>query len=131
MALTQLIAKGPGQPARGGEKQGAGSAILPPGCSSQIAPVASLDGKTSESTIRSMKGKTSITLSLDLLTAVDEAAAGTSRSAFIERVLRTYLRRRARAARNAQELQRLNRGATRLNREAADVLGYQAPWPDA
>ena len=79
-----------------------------------------------------MKGKTSITLSRDLLTAVDEAAGpGTSRSAFIERVLRTYLRRRARAARNAQELQRLNRGATRLNREAADVLGYQTPWPDA
>jgi metal-responsive CopG/Arc/MetJ family transcriptional regulator len=78
-----------------------------------------------------MKGKTSITLSRDLLAAVDDAAGpGTSRSAIIERVLRAYLKKRERVARNAQELQRLNRGAAKLNREAADVLGYQAPWAD-
>jgi metal-responsive CopG/Arc/MetJ family transcriptional regulator len=78
-----------------------------------------------------MKGKTSITLSRDLLAAVDDAAGpGTSRSAFIERVLRAYLKKRERVARNAQELQRLNRGAAKLNREAADVLGYQASWAD-
>lgn len=77
-----------------------------------------------------MKTKTSITLSADVLTAIDElAGAAGSRSAFIERVLRGYLKRRARLLADAGDLERLNRGAERLNAEAADVLGYQAAWP--
>ena len=52
-----------------------------------------------------------------------------SRSAVIEAVLRSYLERQARLSRDAQELERLNRAAERLNAEVADVLGYQA-WPD-
>jgi metal-responsive CopG/Arc/MetJ family transcriptional regulator len=74
-----------------------------------------------------MKEKTSITLSRDLLAKLDRLAGSKhSRSAFIERVLRKYLRDRARAARHSRDLGRINRAANRLNREAADVLDYQA-----
>jgi metal-responsive CopG/Arc/MetJ family transcriptional regulator len=73
-----------------------------------------------------MKEKTSITLSRDLLKAIDQLAGSRhSRSAFIERVLRRYLRERARAAIHARDLERINRAADRLNREAEDVLEYQ------
>ncbi len=74
-----------------------------------------------------MKEKTSITLSKDIVTQVDRLAGSKhSRSSFIERVLRKYLRDRARAALHARDLARINRAADRLNREAADVLEYQA-----
>ncbi|HEY6303690.1 MAG TPA: ribbon-helix-helix protein, CopG family [Terriglobales bacterium] len=73
-----------------------------------------------------MKEKTSITLSRDLLTGIDRlAGSDCSRSAFIERVLRRYLREHVRAQTNARDLERINRAAERLNPEAADVL-YQA-----
>ena len=74
-----------------------------------------------------MKEKTSITLSGDILTAIDRLA-GTkqSRSAFIECVLREFLRERARAAAQARDLERINAAAQRLNAEAADVMEYQA-----
>jgi hypothetical protein len=42
-----------------------------------------------------------------------------------ERVLRKYLRERARAAGDARDLALLNRSADRHNAEAADVLTYQ------
>jgi len=75
-----------------------------------------------------MKQKASITLSSDLLVQLDRAAAGKySRSAFIERVLRQYLRERARAAIDARDLSLINKAAARLNEEALDVLEYQAP----
>jgi metal-responsive CopG/Arc/MetJ family transcriptional regulator len=74
-----------------------------------------------------MKEKTSITLSKDLLAKVDRLAGSKhSRSAFIESVLRKYLRDRTRAALHARDLTRLNRAAGRLNLEASDVLEYQA-----
>jgi metal-responsive CopG/Arc/MetJ family transcriptional regulator len=74
-----------------------------------------------------MKEKTSITLSRDLLAGIDQlAGAQGSRSAFIERVLRRYLRERARAQAHARDLERINQAADRLNSEAADVLDYQA-----
>jgi metal-responsive CopG/Arc/MetJ family transcriptional regulator len=74
-----------------------------------------------------MKEKTSITLSSEVLAQVDRLAGSKqSRSAFIERVLRKYVRERKRAALHARDLERINRAADRLNREAADVLGYQA-----
>jgi metal-responsive CopG/Arc/MetJ family transcriptional regulator len=73
-----------------------------------------------------MKVKTSITLSRDLLAAVDaRAGRGRSRSEFIEVVLRTFLDETARDERNARDVEILNRRAKRLNREAADVLAYQ------
>jgi metal-responsive CopG/Arc/MetJ family transcriptional regulator len=74
-----------------------------------------------------MKEKTSITLSRDLLAGIDQMAGSQcSRSAFIERVLRRYLRQKTRAQTHAQDLERINRAAERLNLEATDVLDYQA-----
>jgi len=74
-----------------------------------------------------MKEKTSITLSADILTAIDRLAGSKqSRSAFIERVLREFLRERARAAVQARDLERINAAAQRLNAEAAEVMEYQA-----
>jgi metal-responsive CopG/Arc/MetJ family transcriptional regulator len=74
-----------------------------------------------------MKEKTSITLSRGLLAGIDRLAGShCSRSAFIERVLRRYLREQVRAQANARDLKRINQAAERLNSEAADVLDYQA-----
>jgi metal-responsive CopG/Arc/MetJ family transcriptional regulator len=75
-----------------------------------------------------MKEKTSITLSTDVLADIDRLAGSKhSRSAFIEGVLRRYLRQRMRTRIHAQDFERINRAADRLNSEAADVLEYQAP----
>ncbi len=74
-----------------------------------------------------MKEKISITLSKDVLENVDRLAGSKhSRSAFIEHVLRRYLRERAKAAVEARDLERINNAAERLNLEAAEVLDYQA-----
>jgi metal-responsive CopG/Arc/MetJ family transcriptional regulator len=74
-----------------------------------------------------MKEKTSITLSSEILTAIDRLAGSKhSRSAFIERVLREFLRERARALVQAKDQERINAAAHRLNAEASDVLEYQA-----
>jgi metal-responsive CopG/Arc/MetJ family transcriptional regulator len=75
-----------------------------------------------------MKQKTSITLSSDILAGIDRLAGSKySRSAFVEGVLRRYLRERARAAVAARDLARINAAAEQLNSEATDVLEYQAP----
>jgi len=54
------------------------------------------------------------------------AGSKTSRSAFIEHVLRKYFRERTRRARHARDLELINAAADRLNSEAAEVLEYQA-----
>ena len=75
-----------------------------------------------------MKEKTSITLSRDVLAKIDRLAGSKySRSALIERVLRQYLLQRAHARVQARDLERINEAADRLNSEAADIIGYQAP----
>jgi metal-responsive CopG/Arc/MetJ family transcriptional regulator len=75
-----------------------------------------------------MKEKTSITLSADILAGIDRLAGSKhSRSAFIEGVLRHYLRQQARAQVQARDLDRLNQAAEQLNAEAAEVMEYQAP----
>lgn len=75
-----------------------------------------------------MKEKTSITLSRDVLAGIDRAAGSKqSRSAFIESVLQQYLRQKARAQRDARDIEIINRNAARLNRDAEDGLEYQAP----
>ena len=72
-----------------------------------------------------MKVRTSITLSEDILESIDRLAGSKhSRSALIERVLRRYLRDRAKSALQARDLERINKAADRLNREAAEVLDY-------
>jgi metal-responsive CopG/Arc/MetJ family transcriptional regulator len=74
-----------------------------------------------------MKEKTSITLSTDILADVDQLAGRKgSRSAFIEFVLRSYIRGKRRAQAHAQDLERINSAADQLNSESADVLDYQA-----
>jgi metal-responsive CopG/Arc/MetJ family transcriptional regulator len=75
-----------------------------------------------------MKEKTSITLSREVLTGIDRIAGSRqSRSAFIEGILQQYLRDRARAQRDARDIELINRHADELNAEAEDVLRYQAP----
>lgn len=73
-----------------------------------------------------MKVKTSITLSSDLVAAIDaRAERGRGRSEFIECAVRAFLDRERREEQKARDIDILNRRAERLNREAADVLGYQ------
>jgi metal-responsive CopG/Arc/MetJ family transcriptional regulator len=75
-----------------------------------------------------MKEKTSITLSREVLTGIDRLAGSKqSRSAFIEDVLQQHLRQRARARRNARDVEIINRNAEKLNRDALDGLDDQAP----
>ena len=74
-----------------------------------------------------MKEKTSITLSKEVLANIDRMAGSRrSRSAFIEDILNRYLIEQAKAARDARELELINRHADELNAEAEDVLRYQA-----
>jgi metal-responsive CopG/Arc/MetJ family transcriptional regulator len=72
-----------------------------------------------------MKVKTSITLSADVMAAVNEFSTPSSRSEFIEKAVRSYLAQQERVARNRRDLQLINRNAARLNREAQDVLAFQ------
>lgn len=75
-----------------------------------------------------MKEKTSITLSSDVLADIDRSAGSkVSRSAFIEMVLREYFKEKVREALNARDVELINQHADYLNREALDVLRYQAP----
>ncbi len=75
-----------------------------------------------------MKVKTSITLSEDLLDEVDRAAGAESRSAFIESVLKVFLRRRALDQEQDRDRLILDRAASSLNDEASDVSEYQTRW---
>lgn len=73
-----------------------------------------------------MKIKTSITLSEDLVEAIDQCSGQfKNRSDFIEVAVRAYLAQIARDEQNARDLAILNSQADRLNQEAADVLTYQ------
>ena len=73
-----------------------------------------------------MKKKTSITLSEDLVSAIDHYADRfENRSAFIEAAARTYIATLAREEQDARDLEIINRQANRLNKEALDVLSYQ------
>lgn len=70
--------------------------------------------------------KTSITLSQDLVEAIDRLAGShRSRSDFIETILRSCLEQIERNEMNAKDLEAINRRADHLNREARDVLDYQ------
>jgi metal-responsive CopG/Arc/MetJ family transcriptional regulator len=68
-----------------------------------------------------MKVRASITLSRDLLRAIDEHARQReeTRSAFIEAALQAFVER------SVRDLQIINEHADSLNQEAADVLEYQ------
>ena len=75
-----------------------------------------------------MKVKTSISLSKELLDAVDERARRhkKTRSDFIEAAAWTFIRQLIRNEQNARDLEIINRRADFLNQEASDVLEYQA-----
>lgn len=73
-----------------------------------------------------MKVKTSITLSEDLLEAIDRRSAQfKNRSDFIEAAIRAFIAQMIRDEQNARDLAIINRRADRLNQEAAHVLAYQ------
>ena len=74
----------------------------------------------------SMKVKTSITLSRELLQAIDaRTGRRRSQSEFIEAAVQAFLDKSMRDARSARDLEILNRRAARLNREAVDVIAFQ------
>ncbi len=73
-----------------------------------------------------MKIKTSITLSEDLLKAIDEYTGEyKNRSEFIEKAIQSFIRQLIRRQQDARDLEIINQRADYLNREAADVLTYQ------
>jgi len=73
-----------------------------------------------------MKVKTSITLSEDLLKAIDQFSDQyKNRSDFLETAARALITQLLRDAQNAKDLAILNQRADELNREAEDVLTYQ------
>jgi metal-responsive CopG/Arc/MetJ family transcriptional regulator len=73
-----------------------------------------------------MKIKTSITLSEDLLKAIDKYAKEyKNRSDFIEEAVRVFIRQLVRRQQDARDLEIINHRADYLNQEAMDVLSYQ------
>ena len=72
-----------------------------------------------------MKRKTSVTLSEELLKAVEAEADVANRSAFIEQATWECLRSRRRAARDKHEIARINSMSVELNQEALDAIEYQ------
>lgn len=75
----------------------------------------------------SMKVKTSITLSEDLLKAIDEHTGEyKNRSEFIEDAVRAFIMKLIRRQQDSKDLEIINQHADSLNREASDVLSYQA-----
>ncbi len=76
--------------------------------------------------IGSMKTKTSITLSEDVLEAIDQLLGqNKNRSEFIEEAVRAFIAQMIRDEQNTKDLEIINRRAARLNREALDALTYQ------
>jgi metal-responsive CopG/Arc/MetJ family transcriptional regulator len=76
-----------------------------------------------------MKVKTSITLSEELLKAIDKRAKHSkkNRSDFIEAAVWAFIGQLIRDEQNARDLDIINSRADFLNQEAADVLAYQVP----
>ena len=73
-----------------------------------------------------MKVKISITLSEDLLKAIDEYTGEyKNRSEFIEKAIQSFIRQLIRRQQDARDLEIINQRADYLNREAADILTYQ------
>jgi metal-responsive CopG/Arc/MetJ family transcriptional regulator len=73
-----------------------------------------------------MKVKTSITLSEDVLKAIDEyMGKNKNRSEFIEDAVRAFIVKLIQKQQDAADLEIINQHADSLNQEAADVLAYQ------
>jgi metal-responsive CopG/Arc/MetJ family transcriptional regulator len=75
-----------------------------------------------------MKIKTSITLSGDLLKAIDlHIAEYKSRSEFLETAARKFIEQLARKKAEQRDLEIINSHVESLNAEAEDVLTFQVP----
>lgn len=73
-----------------------------------------------------MKLKTSITLSEDLLAALEGVADEyKNRSEMIEQAIRFFIQKKIQSLREEKDLKILNEKADGLNDEAEDVLAYQ------
>ena len=74
-----------------------------------------------------MKRKTSVTISEEVLKDVDRfSTPHSNRSEFIETAVKRFIQHLQRERRNTKDLQIINRRSKRLNREALEVLEYQA-----
>ncbi len=85
---------------------------------------AGLTGVLNGGKLLGMKIKTSVSLSEELLQAVD--AQPGSRSEFLEAAAWAYLARKTREERYRREVALLNENADWLNAETADAMAYQA-----
>lgn len=73
-----------------------------------------------------MKIKTSVTISQELLTVMDEFLdSDKNRSLFLEKAAWSYIAKLRRAQRNARDLEIINQRADYLNAETLDALSYQ------
>jgi metal-responsive CopG/Arc/MetJ family transcriptional regulator len=73
-----------------------------------------------------MKVKTSVTLSDELIDAIDQYGQPyKNRSDFIEVATWAFIKQIIRDQQNARDIEIINRNADRLNAEAQDVLAYQ------
>lgn len=72
-----------------------------------------------------MKVKTSVTLSEELLQAIESEVQQENRSAFIEQAAWNQLKALRQAARDRKELAAIDSYAKELNSEALEVLDYQ------
>ena len=73
-----------------------------------------------------MKVKTSVTLSNELIEAIDQYGQPfKNRSEFIEAAIWAFIKQLIREQENARDIEIINRNAERLNAEALDVLAYQ------
>ena len=73
-----------------------------------------------------MKAKTSITLSVEILKAIDlYIGEYKSRSVFLETAARQFIAQLKRKEAEQRDLEIINRHADSLNAEAEDVLTYQ------
>jgi len=76
-----------------------------------------------------MKVKTSVSLSEELLKAIDQRARESkkNRSDIIEAAAWTFIDQLIREEQNTRDFEILNQRAEFLNKEAADVLTFQVP----
>jgi metal-responsive CopG/Arc/MetJ family transcriptional regulator len=73
-----------------------------------------------------MKTKTSVTLSNEILVQLNEITSVRNRSNFVEKALWRYIELLQREKRNQDDLNIINKASPSLNKEAEDVLLYQA-----
>jgi Arc/MetJ-type ribon-helix-helix transcriptional regulator len=97
-------------------------------CSVQLSRELEIDRADQGWYFGGMKIKTSITLSNEVLKAIDlYIGEYRSRSEFIETAARKFIAQLARKEAERRDLELINRHSDSLNAEAEDVLTYQAP----